>query len=292
MSQKFKNLVFEGGGVLGIAYAGAIKVLEEREILNNIENVAGTSAGSIVATLVAMKFNAAEIKEIINYTNFKSFQDFFNPFRLFQSYGIFKGKTIINWLEGIIAKKGLKKDSTFKDFREAGFLNLCIFATDLNEKNIKKFSFETTPNVILVEAIRASISIPLYFEAYKFKNNNPDEHLYIDGGVVYNYPLTTFDINGISNFETIGFHLDTLNKTDIEILTYNHPFKYISRLLSTSLKAQNVLLNNSTDDLKRTVKIDDFDISVTDFNISDQNKEKLYQSGILYTNLYLDNYDN
>jgi NTE family protein len=239
-----------------------------------------------------MKFNAKEIKEIINYTNFKSFQDYFNPFRLFQSYGIFKGDKILKWLEQIIAKKGLKPTATFKDFKESGFLNLCIFSTDLNEKNIKKFSFETTPNVVLVEAIRASISIPLYFKAYKFKNNNPDDHLYIDGGVVYNYPLTAFDKNGLSNFETLGFHLDTLNKSDIEPLNYNHPFKYVSRLLSTSLKAQNVLLNNSSDDLKRTVKINDYDISVTDFNISNENKEKLYQSGIQYTNSYLNNYDN
>ena len=46
MSQ-FRNLVFEGGGVKGIAYAGAVAVLEDKGILPGIRRVAGTSAGAI-----------------------------------------------------------------------------------------------------------------------------------------------------------------------------------------------------------------------------------------------------
>ena len=45
MAYHFKNLVFEGGGVKGIAYVGAMEVLDKEGILNNIERVAGTSAG-------------------------------------------------------------------------------------------------------------------------------------------------------------------------------------------------------------------------------------------------------
>jgi NTE family protein len=52
MSQ-FRNLVFEGGGVKGIAYAGAIEVLEKESILSDIKRVAGTSAGAITAALLA-----------------------------------------------------------------------------------------------------------------------------------------------------------------------------------------------------------------------------------------------
>ena len=47
MTYPFKNLVFEGGGVKGIAYAGAMKVLEKKGILKNIVRVGGTSAGAI-----------------------------------------------------------------------------------------------------------------------------------------------------------------------------------------------------------------------------------------------------
>jgi len=52
MSQ-FHNLVFEGGGIKGIAYAGALEVLEKENILSDIKRVAGTSAGAITATLLA-----------------------------------------------------------------------------------------------------------------------------------------------------------------------------------------------------------------------------------------------
>tara|TARA_Y100000815_G_scaffold226384_1_gene214278 strand:+ start:231 stop:413 length:183 start_codon:yes stop_codon:yes gene_type:complete len=43
----FRNLVFEGGGVKGIAYSGALAVLEERGILPQIRRVGGASAGAI-----------------------------------------------------------------------------------------------------------------------------------------------------------------------------------------------------------------------------------------------------
>lgn len=46
MTYPFRNLVFEGGGVKGIAYVGAMNVLEKEEILKNIVRVGGTSADS------------------------------------------------------------------------------------------------------------------------------------------------------------------------------------------------------------------------------------------------------
>ena len=50
----FRNLVFEGGGVKGIAYCCALGVLDERVILSRISRVGGTSAGAINATLLAL----------------------------------------------------------------------------------------------------------------------------------------------------------------------------------------------------------------------------------------------
>ncbi len=60
----FKNLVFEGGGVKGIAYVGALEVLEKEGILGSIERVAGTSAGAMVAVLVALGYTATELSLI------------------------------------------------------------------------------------------------------------------------------------------------------------------------------------------------------------------------------------
>lgn len=67
---------------MGIAYAGAIKVLETNNVLQGIERVAGTSAGAITAMLVSLRYNADEIKSIVNATSFKSFEDGKNVFRI------------------------------------------------------------------------------------------------------------------------------------------------------------------------------------------------------------------
>ena len=70
-----KNLVFKGGGVLGIAYVGVIEVLEQKQILQQIQSIAGTSAGAIIATLLSLKYNAAEVFNVLQSTDFNSFGD-------------------------------------------------------------------------------------------------------------------------------------------------------------------------------------------------------------------------
>ncbi len=74
MSQ-FKNLVFEGGGVRGIAYAGAIKVLGEKAMLKSLDRVGGTSAGAITAALLALGAGWEDIREIVGGTDFRKFMD-------------------------------------------------------------------------------------------------------------------------------------------------------------------------------------------------------------------------
>ena len=72
----FENLIFEGGGVKGIAYAGALEVLEAQGILSAARNVAGTSAGAITATLVALNFSAKEINLLMKGLLLKVFGNF------------------------------------------------------------------------------------------------------------------------------------------------------------------------------------------------------------------------
>src|SRR6185436_16308275 len=65
--------VFEGGGVKGSAFAGALAVVEKMGY--EFVNVAGTSAGSIVAALIAAGYTAAEIKTIIDSLDYARFKD-------------------------------------------------------------------------------------------------------------------------------------------------------------------------------------------------------------------------
>src|SRR5690625_7628967 len=72
------DAVFEGGGVRGIAFAGAIEAMEEK----NVEwmRIAGTSAGAIVAALLAAGYTSKEIKHALEQMDFAKF----------------RGKTIVN----------------------------------------------------------------------------------------------------------------------------------------------------------------------------------------------------
>lgn len=284
----FKNLVFKGGGVLGIAYAGAIKVLENNNVLQGIERVAGTSAGAITAMLVSLRYNADEIKSIVNATSFKSFEDGKNIFRIFTKYGLYSGDAALSWIQGNITQKGFAAGATFRDFKNKGCRELRVFATDLNEMGLRAFSFDTTPDVPVAEAVRASMSIPMFFKAWRFSNNNPDNHIYVDGGMIYNYPIDTFDQGGVPNPETIGCYLANLNKVSkANDLGYNELLTYVKLTFETILDAQVINFQNDPEQQKRSIVIDDLGISATNFDLSKDQEDALYNSGIKYATQYL-----
>src|SRR5688572_16565026 len=127
MLYNYTNLVFEGGGVKGIAYAGALQVLSDRGILSNVKNVAGTSAGAITATLVVLGYQPAEIKQKISAMDFKSFEDGWDPLRIVTEYGLYKGNDLLSWIQELIAEKAQKGASaTFEDLHQQGLADLYV----------------------------------------------------------------------------------------------------------------------------------------------------------------------
>lgn len=275
----YENLVLEGGGVKGIAYAGALEALTELNQIDAIQRVAGTSAGAIAAVLVSLRYDAAEIKQILTTTDFKSFEDRKNIFRVLSKYGLYKGDAFLKWMKSQIAVKMGSGDVTFKDLKDKGMRDLKVFACDLNTKSVKEFSFEKTPTVKVAEAARASMSIPLFFSAWKFPSGVPDDHIYVDGGTAYNYPITCFD-DGKFNDKTIGFHLDDLDdKHTPSDLKYYHTVEYVKALFATLMSTQNADLQRDPENLSRTIKINDHGISAIDFDITKANMDLLFNSG-------------
>lgn len=276
-----KNLVLKGGGVLGQAYTGAILELDKRGIMTGIERVAGTSAGAVVACLVALKYSSKEIFDISAETNFKSFEDgrLLDKLNVANRYGINPGNTFLEWITEKITRKGLSASATFSDFYKAGMLDLNVFATDLNEHSLKQFSVAHTPNVCVAEAVRASMSIPLFFDAFKFSNNNPNNHIYVDGGAVFNYPISCFD-NGYENTETLGLFVGDLSgKSPDNNLDFGHFIQYTKALVSSLLNAQNINIALDKEDLSRTIIINSCNVSATNFSLTTEDKMKLFEAG-------------
>lgn len=285
-----KNLAFKGGGVLGIAYAGAIQVLEKNNMIQPIEKVAGTSAGAITATLLCLNYTASEITKIVQDTNFKDFEDHEDVLRVLTKYGIYRGDALLSWIEKQIQNKGFEANATFADFRDKGCKDLYVFASDLNTKGLKVFSNDDSPHVVVAEAVRASMSIPLFFDAWTFNNNIPNDHLYVDGGVLYNYPVTYFDTDGKPNPETLGFYLSDIHHlAPIVAVGYDHPIHYVKTVFETILNAQSIEFQYNPEEKRRTVNIDNLGISGTDFDLSKDQQTALLQSGIKYTTDYLNN---
>jgi NTE family protein len=287
-TQSIENLVFQGGGVKGIAYAGAIQSLKNHNLLGDIQRVAGTSAGASVSLLLAMRYSPEEIKEIVQSTNFADFEDHWNPMSIISHYGLYKGEALLKWLEDEIEKKGMSRKATFEDFERQGCLELRVFACNLNLKEAREFSFRKTPEVRVAEAVRASMGAPLFFRAWKFSNSIPDDDVYVDGGTVLNYPITTFDEGGVVNEKTIGFHLDNLtgsipnNKLDFDELG-----KYVKVLFDAVLHAQTIDFEFNPEEQAHSVRINDYGISATKFDLGETDQTLLYESGIAATDAYL-----
>jgi NTE family protein len=141
----YTNLVFKGGGVKGIAYAGALQQLDEMGYLRQIKRVAGTSAGAITASLLALGYTANEIEDIVvNQMDFASFMDKSwlpgNVSRFLKSFGWYKGDAFKNWLGGLVKTKTGSVLTNFNDLKalvdeQSGqFRELFVIATNLNRQ--------------------------------------------------------------------------------------------------------------------------------------------------------------
>jgi len=201
------NLVFEGAGIRGIAYCGALKELEARGMLGGVKRVAGTSAGAIMAMAVSLGYSSEELSKIISSTNFKDFNDgrfFFigGINRVNKYFGWYRSKKFDRWLGKIIESKTGNADITFAELQSKGFRDLYVTGTCLNKQKLIVFSRETYPTMRVRDAVRISMSIPLYFESVfltgegkiiDHPKNKQDLDIMVDGGFTGNFPIRIFD---------------------------------------------------------------------------------------------------
>lgn len=320
MAYHFKNLVFEGGGVKGIAYIGAMEMLTEKGILQEIERVGGTSAGAINAVLLGLNYSLEDAKKILWEANFNKFMD--NPGwwpfrgldRLSKEYGWYKGDFFRNWIGGVIKDKTGDSEATFADVyaqkNQKGFKDLYIMGTNLSTHFSEVFSNEKTPEMPIVDAVRISMSIPLFFASKRSQRGD----VYVDGGVLANYPVKLFDrekyvgVNKINteyydahnkellnqginiskyvyNKETLGFRLDSSEEIGIfrdQKEPVHHDIggftAYAKGLIQTIMDNQ-LNLHLHSDDWQRTIYIDASIAKTTEFNLSNEKKEALLEAG-------------
>jgi NTE family protein len=328
MTAQFRNLIFEGGGVKGIAYVGAMQVLHQRGILAGVKRVGGASAGAINALIFGLGYDIDEQQQILRSAEFRRFMD--SSFgvirdvrRLARDFGWYKGDFFSGWIGDLVRQKLGTARATFGDLKSAGRPDVYMIGTNLSTGFSEVFSYERHPDMAVAEAVRISMSIPLFFAASRHGARND---VYVDGGVMLNYPVKLFDrmryidraeASGaarettyynkenarfalarpgrspyVYNRQTLGLRLDT--EKEIGLYRYDEPldgrpirrFTDYARALVQSLMNVQENIHLHGDDWQRTVYINTLDVRTTDFDISRERQDALVEQGILGTENY------
>lgn len=242
-----------GGGIRGIAHVGVLKALEENNI--KVAAIAGTSAGSIIATLYAMGYSPYYI-----YLLFKRYaRDIIN----------IRSKPIINGITNFIRNNkigiaGLSDGNEFEKMydelaRKKGFrligdikMPLLVSAVDIGEskeyiftncasrKNIKD---NYITEIGIGRAVRASSSFPAIFCPCEYKN-----HIFMDGGVLNNLPTEELKKVYTGKIISVNFESDPVyNDYDIMNIIMKTLDIMGNKLSSNSLKKSDFVLTVPTD---------------------------------------------
>ena len=306
------DAVFEGGGVKGIGLVGAVAEIERAGY--EFMNLAGTSAGAIVASLLAVDYKAEEIKqemEKLDYNNFKD-EGLLDKLGLIGKglsigfeYGIFEGEYFEKWLEGLLSRKNkttfgqiITEEYKKKKAGEKYRYRLQVIAADITDRrllvlpgDLKSFGYDPD-QFSISRAVRMSMSIPFFFEPVKLRDMNGRDHYIVDGGVLSNYPIWLLD-DGKKNppWPTFGFKLTEPDKRVLKSADrnpINNPISFLKSVIGTMMDAHDSYhISMSTGDYDRTVGIPtvvsvngvEKEIKTVDFDITQEESQALYDNG-------------
>ncbi|KUP07650.1 phospholipase [Bacillus coahuilensis p1.1.43] len=284
---KLVDGVFEGGGVRGIAHVGAVQAIEDQGYSWN--RLAGTSAGAIIAALLASGYNAKELRVIMKELDYVRFlkKNWINyvPFigqglNLLFHEGFYKNTFQEQWLTEKLAHKNVY---SFNDLEEC---QLKIIVSDITNNRMTIFPddlewYGETEEFSVAKAVTMSCTIPIYFQPIIWKTKQfSSPNLMVDGGLLSNFPIWIFDSPHIPRWPTFGFHF----KREETVSRYSSGiFSIVKSLLSTMLQAHDYR-HLDEEALARTILIPTDSISSTDFGLTEGQKEWLYQAG--YSSAY------
>ncbi len=300
------DLVCEGGGVKGIGLAGAYSVLEERGY--RPVNVAGTSAGAITAALIAAGYSADELKEIVFGMDFRRFEDKSwedriplagVPLSILLTNGIYKGDEFLEWIRGLLAEKNVY---TFADLHadsdEPKYESrLQVIASDISSRQLLVLPRDAEvlgsrwDALEVATAVRMSMSIPIFFEPVRVSNPKTNHsHVIVDGGMLSNYPVWLFDrADGkVPRWPTFGLLLvepdpripitERIPKPEHAPHGARGLVTLLSSMVHTMMEAHDRLYVEKAE-YARTIPIPTLGVHTTEFDITHDRAQALYDSG-------------
>jgi NTE family protein len=302
-NRDYEYLVFSGGSVKGITYCGCLDIIEQEGILYDkndklkIKGFAGTSVGSVVASLLAIGYTNQELKNIMMKLDTSLLYDEKSGFirdslNFIEDYGVASGNFLYNFIGELIKKKTGDPDYTIDQLYNDKGITLVAVGTDMNTKSSLYFypnhKNKNCRDISIRKAIRISTSIPFIFKPVTFDNN-----LCVDGGILDYYPLHVFDgdypgqiearLNIIPpNTKVLGINImteDSINsiierkREDISCIT-EYALSFI-----TTFMTENRRKILTTPYRKRTINIITLDIPTGQFSLTMEQKQILIEQG-------------
>lgn len=253
------NVVFSGGGIKGLAYIGVVEYFEENKL--KINNISGTSIGSLLSVMINLGYSSSEMKNIALNLDINMLENI--DINLFlKEYGLDDGKKIAYFIKYLFKTKGYKETTSFKQLYEATGMHLFITCCNIEDYSQKIFDYLETPNEEIWFACKCSMSIPLIWTL--------SEQKYIDGCFSRNIPMEVFPIEN-----TIGFYLSK-EKGKKEIKNIKD---YIMNLITCSFYKGNHLELDKYKTIGYKVVEIKVNCSPLDINLSTSDKYKIIQDG-------------
>lgn len=305
------DLVLSGGGVKGVGLVGAVVRLMEAGYRAN--RVAGTSAGSIVGAIVAAgtasgEVGPDEIRDIamsIDYTKFLDPGSFervplIGPaWAILDGHGVYKGDYAHDFVATQLKSLGVE---TFGDLRldddqvppERRY-RLVVTVTDVTRGQLVRLPWDyravyglDPDEQHVADAVRASMSIPFLFRSMKLTSATGLESTLLDGGLLSNYPIDTFDRldSKPPRWPTLGVTLlpnlpagnDRVIPGLAPVRMFSGP-RLLEQVLTTMMVGRDQAYLNEPWVSARTIRVDSTDVGVVDFDASREDLDALYLRG-------------
>lgn len=277
---EYTTIVFCGGGSKCISFCGALRYLEQHDMLNNINHIVGVSAGSLIGLFYILGYSPDDIiKEVDKLNSEYIFGKELNVwslpgaiYSLINNFGISDGKRLREEVRSLFSRKIIPFSITFAELYDRIPIKFTVSATNLHNSKLEAFNYIDTPNVQVIDALQASMCLPFVFQPV-----NIDGELYIDGGMLDNLPISLtdndekilalkletdddYELNNSNNYSFIQFVSNVLdilfsnvwpknNKENVDLIIINVP--YMS-MLNFNLNSEEIqTLNNAGYDCLR-----------------------------------------
>jgi NTE family protein len=289
--------------VKGVGLVGAVCTLARRGYW--FDRVAGTSAGAVVGALVAAcqarGIGLDRLERLVRTIDYPRFRDqsilprLGFPGKVMQlvlNEGLYEGDYLTRWLADqlgaldVVTFADLRRPDVPDDAPMRDRYRLVVVASDISRRQVISLPWDFSrygldpDRQLVAHAVRASASIPFYFEPVIMRGvGSQGVSTLVDGGLLWNFPLDIFDPDGTADSPVIGVKLSAKVVVEPPAEPSDGVWGVASDCLATLIGAhERYHISNSGAD-GRIVFVNAGPISPVDFDIDAETQDTLFAAG-------------